>query len=93
MRGRTHRWRMFWKKLVCLHSGSTEVRRQTIAAYIVDRPIFNLCVGEERRRGTSPRLWWWEQPMDLDLARGDSDDEPGVAEDDASMGDDESSEG
>ena len=43
-------------------------RRQTIAAYIVDRPI--LCVDESRRRGTSSRhLWWWEQTMDLDLAR------------------------
>ena len=46
-----------------------EVRRQTIAAYIVHRPIFELCVEESRRRGTSPRLWWWEQAMDLDLAR------------------------
>ena len=46
-----------------------EVRRQTIANYIVHRPIFDLCLGEERRRGTSKRLWWWEQRMDLDLAR------------------------
>ena len=46
-----------------------EVRRQTIAAYIVNRPIFQLCVDEERRRGTSPRLWW-EQPMDLFFGEG-----------------------
>ena len=46
-----------------------EVRRQTIANFIVNRPIFDSCVGTERRRGTSPRQWWWEQPMDLDAAR------------------------
>ena len=47
-----------------------QVRRQHIAAYIVDRPIFEFCTGEGRRRGTSPRTFWWEQPMDLELARG-----------------------
>eukprot|EP00970_Alexandrium_tamarense_P009635 scaffold1928_cov109-Alexandrium_tamarense.AAC.60 len=36
-----------------------EVRRQTIANYIVHRPIFDLCLGEERQRGTSKRLWWF----------------------------------
>ena len=44
------------------------VRRQTISDFIRDRPIFGLCVEGERRRGTSPRQWWWEQPMDLDVA-------------------------
>ncbi|KAL7534321.1 hypothetical protein ACHAXR_005793 [Thalassiosira sp. AJA248-18] len=33
-----------------------EVRRQTVAAYIVDRPIFGFCRNGERMRGTSPRL-------------------------------------
>ena len=51
------------------------VRRQTIADFIVNRPIFGLCVGGERRRGTSPRQWWWEQPMSLDAASGEGDDE------------------
>ena len=47
-----------------------EVQRQTIAKYIVDRPIFTLCMEEERRRGTAAnRQWWWEQPTDWDLAR------------------------
>ena len=46
-----------------------QVRRQTIANYIVHRPIFDLCSGVERRRGSSPRQFWWEQPMDLDAAR------------------------
>ena len=46
-----------------------EVRRQTIASYIVNRPIFDCCVNGERRRGTNPHLWWWEQPMHLDEVR------------------------
>ena len=46
-----------------------EVRRQTICNYIVDRPIFSHCMDGVRKRGTSPRQWWWEQSMDLDAAR------------------------
>ncbi|EJK46520.1 hypothetical protein THAOC_34809 [Thalassiosira oceanica] len=43
-----------------------EVRRQTGAAYIVNRPIFDRCVDEERPRGSSYHLLiWWEQPIDL----------------------------
>jgi hypothetical protein len=63
-----------------------EVRRQTIANYIVHWPIFDLCLGEERRRGTSKRLWWWEQRMDLDLVREMGDVISVVAEDEESMG-------
>jgi len=60
-----------------------EVRRQTIAKYIVDRPIFTLCMEEERRRGTSARRqWWWEQPVDWDLAREAAAAASGVAEED-----------
>ena len=48
-----------------------QVFRQTIAVYIVNWPIFDFCKDEERKRGNSPRrTFWWEQPMDLDLARG-----------------------
>ena len=46
-----------------------QVRRQTIANFIVNRPIFNFCVDGERKRGTCPHHFWWEQPMDLDAAR------------------------
>ena len=46
-----------------------QVRRQTIANYIVDRPILTFCREGERLRGSSPRQFWWEQPMDLDAAR------------------------
>ena len=46
-----------------------EVRRQTIAKFIVSRPIFDYCREGRRNRGSSPHQWWWEQPMDLDAAR------------------------
>ena len=45
-----------------------EVRRNTIAVGIINRPILKLCVDQETVRGTVRRLWWWEQSMDIDLA-------------------------
>ena len=44
------------------------IRRNTIAQYIATRPILELCTKAERKRGTQPREYWWEQPMDLDAA-------------------------
>ena len=44
-------------------------RRETIAAWVVDRPLLAACRDGERMRGTPHRQWWWEQEMDLD---GDS---------------------
>ena len=35
-------------------------RRQTILRTIADRPILEECRGAERRRGSPPRLYWWE---------------------------------
>ena len=46
-----------------------EVRRQTIAKFVVNRPVFDFCVNAERLRGSSPRQFWWEQSMDLEEAR------------------------
>ena len=46
-----------------------DVRRQTVANFIVNRPIWELCAGAVRRRGSSIRPFWWDQPMDLDLAK------------------------
>ena len=60
-----------------------EVRRQTIAKFIVNWPIFDFCVAGKRKRGTSPRQWWWEQPMDLDMARAE-----GTTSTDVAVGDD-----
>jgi len=41
-------------------------RRQTIAVYVATRPILEACRQGERQRGSMPRQWWWEQPMNLD---------------------------
>ena len=43
-----------------------QVRRARIMRWVDDRPILKLCREAERRRGTTPHLYWWEQPMDLD---------------------------
>ena len=61
-----------------------EVRRQSVAAYIVNRPIFKQCVEGRRGRGSSSHLYWWEQHIDLDLARGGEESSPVVAGDDFS---------
>ena len=50
-------------------------RRDTIARYVVDRPIFEACRGGERKRGTSPRQYWWEQTMEFPEATAEEDDE------------------
>ena len=42
------------------------VRRETILQYVVDRPIHVACKVGERRRGSAPRQWWWEQKLCLD---------------------------
>ena len=39
------------------------IRRETIFQYVVDRPIYTSCTKGERRRGSAPRQWWWEQKM------------------------------
>ena len=57
-------------KEVGLHSIEhyIKVRRDTVAAYVRDRPTYTLCMEAERRRGSSNRQFWWEQPMNLDEA-------------------------
>jgi hypothetical protein len=44
------------------------VRRQHIANYIINKPIFTTCVDGGRRQGFSNRHFWWEQSMDLEAA-------------------------
>jgi hypothetical protein len=46
-----------------------DVRRQTVANFIVNRPIWELCVRAVRGRGLPIRPFWWDQPMDLDLTK------------------------
>ena len=48
------------------------VRWQTIANFIVNRPIFGFCQGARRRRGSAPRQFWWDQEFDLETARAAS---------------------
>jgi hypothetical protein len=45
------------------------VRQQTVANFIVNQPIWELCAGAVQKRGLPIRPFWWDQPMDLDLAR------------------------
>ncbi len=46
-----------------------DVRRQTVANFILNQPIWELCAGAVRRRGSPIQPFWWDQPMDLDLAK------------------------
>ncbi len=46
-----------------------DVRRQTVADFIVNQLIWELCAGAVRRRGSPIRPFWWDQPIDLDLAK------------------------
>ncbi len=43
-----------------------DVQRETIAKYVVGRSILAKCQGADRRRGSVPWRWWWEQSMGLD---------------------------
>ena len=45
-----------------------------------------LCVDQEPVRGTVRRLWWWEQPMDIDLASVGGYDLAEVAGNDIDLG-------
>ena len=39
---------------------------ETIAKYVVGRSIHAECQRTDRRRGSVPQRWWWEQRMCLD---------------------------
>ena len=47
-----------------------QVRRARILRWVENRPILKLCREAEMRHGTTPRLYWWEQPMDLEASAG-----------------------
>ena len=44
------------------------VRRQHVASYIVNKPIFQSCVDGVRRHGSSVCQFWWTQSIDLEMA-------------------------
>jgi hypothetical protein len=58
------------------------VRRQHIASYIVNKPIFQTCMDGVRRRGSGVRQCWWAQSMDLETARAARIAGPIVSDDD-----------
>ncbi len=43
-----------------------DVRRETIAKYVVGCSIHAECQGADQRRSSVPQRWWWEQKMCLD---------------------------
>ncbi len=45
-----------------------DVRRQIVANFIINQPIHELCARAVRKRGLPVRPFWWDQPMDLNLA-------------------------
>ena len=53
-------------------------RHRNILLTIADRPILEECRRAERRRGSPPRLYWWEQEdeLDLSLEEGEGDVPP-----------------
>jgi hypothetical protein len=57
------------------------VQRETIARFIIDRPLFAPCRDGGRKRGSTRCTSWWEQPLSLDnagpLPPGDKEDEGG----------------
>ncbi|KAL7554889.1 hypothetical protein ACHAWF_018438, partial [Thalassiosira exigua] len=64
-------------------------RRDTIPAWVVDRPLLVVCIEGERRRGTPCHTWWWEQEFSLDEEspdRGDSSDGDSSSEEPDSVG-------
>ncbi len=53
------------------------VRWETIARFIVDRPLFALCRDGNRKRGSACCTFWWEQPLSINVAEslpGDEED-------------------
>ncbi len=44
------------------------VRWQHIANFIVNQPIFQLCLEGVWKHGSAPHQFWWEQPFDLEAA-------------------------
>jgi hypothetical protein len=43
------------------------IRQQMTVVYVATRLILNKCRQGKQKRGAVPCLWWWEQPMDLDI--------------------------
>jgi hypothetical protein len=62
------------------------VCQETIARFIVDRPIFALCRDGGRRKGSTRCRFWWEQPLSLDNMGPPPGDEEDKGEDNLLLG-------
>ncbi len=51
---------------MCMIQKYINTRRNTIAAYVVERSIFRDCMDLEQKQGSVPCKWWWEHKVDLD---------------------------
>jgi hypothetical protein len=58
------------------------VRRQHIASYIVNKPIFQTFMDGVRRPGSSVCQFWWAQLMDLEMAQAARIAGPVITDDD-----------
>ena len=59
--------------------------QNTVAQYIVQQPILDLCEKSSQRPGVWVSRWWWEKDgLDLELAKkraaAESDGEEGISE-------------
>ena len=41
--------------------------QDTAAAQVACRPIYELCIGSERMKGTKKFMWWWEHGVGLEV--------------------------
>ena len=44
----------------------TEIRCATVARFVANWPVFKACRGGEQLRGSTPRQFFWEQPLGLE---------------------------
>ena len=57
------------------------MHRQTITSFILHWPIFDLCTRGVKKRGYSIPQFWWEQTLDLEVARASAMADAGVVTD------------
>ena len=62
-----------------------QVRCNSIVSYIMHQPIFNACREKGRKRGSRPRQFWWDQPMELDGASDAADVKPDFGGDETAL--------
>ena len=70
------------------HYPTTDDVFEEVGLYCIDHyiqvrsPIFSMCRGAGWPRGSSPRQFRWDQPMDLELAKASASKDASVADSD-----------